>query len=258
MPMFPDAPSTKDYVRFTDPAMASFAAYRMFVYGDNVMSDQPGQVMSMALMRAVLINVTELDGYMVLDELSGSLMYKFPDIADVFIAHPDPDKETDGSRYLCAVCGQWKSEHRNPNGTACDGFHVRPVHGCADNPRCVHCDEPKLHHGRRYTVACDAFEAKPVPEYRTPAIAKDMAKLSQLLTEHGVPHVREYYDHGAFRIHADDGPWVLERILDVKQIPSMPALRFYTHFAGAGPLRVVGPMSAKQAVRYFAAKPASA
>lgn len=148
---FHEVPPSVPSVPFTDPAEATFPAYRVFVYGPHVLPDQKGQVMSLALMRAVLINATrDTGGSMAKDDLTGALTYRYPELSDVFVAHPDPDP----GKPLCSACGQWDSEHANPNGTAC-AFHVRlsPV----DNPECFNCDQPLHHHGRRYTVACDDY-----------------------------------------------------------------------------------------------------
>ncbi|MFJ8301316.1 hypothetical protein ACIQ9R_36195 [Streptomyces sp. NPDC094447] len=146
-------PAVAQYAPFTDPADATFPAYRVFAYGPHVLSRQKGQVMSGALMRAVLLNVTrDNDGSMSQDEVTGALAYRYPDLPDVFVAHPDPDPHLP----LCAKCGQWESEHANPNGTACDAFTVLPA-GHRDTAECSDCRQPRLHHGGRYTVACKGF-----------------------------------------------------------------------------------------------------
>lgn len=148
-------PSVKSYARFTDPATAKAPAYRMFVYGTYALSNQPGQVMSLALMRAVLIDATvRNDGSMARDEESGSLMYEYPGLQDVFVAHPYPDF----GQPRCTRCGQWKSEHANPNATACDMFVIHPPEDFVHR-RCAECQQPLLHHGRLFTVACNDFIA---------------------------------------------------------------------------------------------------
>ncbi|CAL9326742.1 hypothetical protein [Streptomyces sp. SudanB91_2054] len=144
----------RPYVEFTSPAEASSPAYRVFVAGPFALSNQPGQLMSRALLRAVLIDVTRNAGVMARAE-SGAVRYEYPGLSDVFTAYPErsPDLPT------CALCGQWKAEHENPaNATHCGKFAFFGAPG-TESLLCTTCRQPHGHHGQRFTVACDDFQA---------------------------------------------------------------------------------------------------
>ncbi|MFF7169741.1 hypothetical protein [Streptomyces pseudovenezuelae] len=146
--------SARTFVEFTNPADASHPAYRVFVAGPFALSNQPGQLMSRALLRAVLIDVTRNDGVKARGE-SGTVRYEYPGLSDVFTAYPErsPDLPT------CALCGQWKAEHENAsNATHCGKFTFFGAPG-TDSLLCTTCRQPHGHHGQRFTVACDEFQA---------------------------------------------------------------------------------------------------
>lgn len=239
----------------TDPSEVTFSAYS--VTASPARHLNPGtpnpRPMSGALLRALLINAIECGGALALDDLSKTVGFTYADgTFHVMVqeARPLPTPRTPA----CGECGQWKSEHRNPNATACDAFDVQPRPDSPANPLCGECRQPKTHHGRRYTVACGSFTTSPpLPEYADKAVARDMEALSVLLAEAGVRYEPRRNAHGVFLVHADDGPWVLCRMLDRQRIPGSPALRFFAGFRG-GPSKTVGPMSAATAVRFFGAK----
>ncbi|MDH6449582.1 hypothetical protein M2155_001990 [Streptomyces sp. SAI-119] len=146
--------SARPYVEFTKPAEASHPAYRIFVAGPFALSNQPGQLVSRALLRAVLIDVARNTGVMA-RTTTGAVRYEYPGLPDVFTAHPErsPDLPT------CALCGQWKAEHENAsNASHCGKFTFFGVPG-TDSLLCTTCRQPHGHHGQPFTVACDDFQA---------------------------------------------------------------------------------------------------
>ncbi|MFJ4342644.1 hypothetical protein [Streptomyces sp. NPDC088915] len=199
--------SVRSYTHFTDPADATFPAYRVFVYGPHVLPDQKGQVMSRALLRAMLINATKDNcGSMARDELSGGLRYRYPDLPDTFVAHPDPDLRL----RECATCGQWVSEHANPNGSACATFTAQPEPGSTGNPLCERCRQPYKHHGRSLTVACADF----LPVYEDQRVRQDVKELCAALTEAGVTFRVQHSPWGALQVDSAKGAYTVERVSD--------------------------------------------
>jgi hypothetical protein len=137
----------------SSPAEARFAAYSITAEGPAADPGAPGTVCSGALLRAILVNVQDDGGPLELHVARRSVRYRYRDVLDVFTATPFPNP-----RYpVCAVCGQWESEHRNPNASACGAFTAVPAPGTAGNALCRLCEQPYLHHGRRFTVACKTF-----------------------------------------------------------------------------------------------------
>ncbi|MEU3502617.1 hypothetical protein ABZ726_18265 [Streptomyces hundungensis] len=162
-----DAPEpSAEFRPLTDPAEVTFAAYCITVHPSKVLNpwalnpeaENPHAV-SGALLRAILINAVECGGALALDDLSKTVGYTyaagtFHALAQEARPLPTPRRPT------CGECGQWESEHRNPNATACDKFDVEPRPDTPPNRLCLHCCQPFLHHGRRYTVACADFTSR--------------------------------------------------------------------------------------------------
>lgn len=141
-----------------DPSEVTFAAYCVTASATRHLNpDAPNpRLVSGALLRAMLINAAECGGALALDDLSKTVGFTYASgMFHVMVqeARPLPTPRTP----TCGECGQWESEHRNPNGTACDRFDVEPRPDTPSNPRCSACCQPFLHHGRRYTVACSSF-----------------------------------------------------------------------------------------------------
>ncbi len=146
--------SARPFTQFTNPAEASHPAYRIFVAGPFALSNQPGQLVSRALLRAVLIDVTRNAGAMAHAE-SGIVRYEYQGLSDVFTAYPErsPDRPT------CALCGQWEAEHKNAsNATHCGKFAHFGGPG-TQSLLCTTCRQPHGHHGQQFTVACGDFHA---------------------------------------------------------------------------------------------------
>ncbi|MCZ1012050.1 hypothetical protein [Streptomyces lydicus] len=157
-------PATRDDERsamfrpLTDPSEAVFAAYSVTASPAGHLN--PGtpntRPMSGALLRAMLINAQECGGALALDDLSKTVAFTYASgTFHVMVqeARPLPTPRT----ATCGECGQWKTEHRNPNVTACDKFDIEPRPDTPSNSRCRACCQPLLHHGRSYTVACSSF-----------------------------------------------------------------------------------------------------
>ncbi|MFF4188154.1 hypothetical protein ACFYZ9_33665 [Streptomyces sp. NPDC001691] len=159
-----DAPEpSAEFRPLTDPAEVTFAAYSITVHPSKVLApwalnpeaENPHAV-SGALLRAILINAVECGGALALDDLSKTVGYTYASgtfhaLAQEARPLPTPLIPT------CGECGQWKSEHRNPNGSCCDAFTFKRRPGTLHNPLCGTCEQPRTHHGRRYTVACANF-----------------------------------------------------------------------------------------------------
>ncbi|WP_275466289.1 hypothetical protein [Streptomyces noursei] len=147
----------------TDVSEVTFAAYSVTVHPSHVLN--PGALnpdaenphaVSGALLRAILINAVECGGALAIDDLSKTVGYTYASgtfHALAQEARPLPTPRTP----TCGECGQWESEHRNPNGSCCDKFDVEPSPDSSSNPRCLLCRQPFLHHGRPYTIACHSF-----------------------------------------------------------------------------------------------------
>ncbi|MFJ1552788.1 hypothetical protein [Streptomyces mirabilis] len=146
--------SAHPFIELSNPAEASHPEYRLFVAGPFALSNQPGQLVSRALFRAVLVDVARNAGVMARAE-SGIVRYEYPGLSDVFAAYPErsPDRPT------CALCGQWEAEHKNAsNATHCGKFARFGAPG-TQFLLCTTCRQPHGHHGQRFTVACDDFHA---------------------------------------------------------------------------------------------------
>ncbi|MFJ5142964.1 hypothetical protein [Streptomyces sp. NPDC088707] len=144
----------------TDVSEVTFAAYAVTATpaSDLIPGTPNPRPMSGALLRALLINAKECGGALALDDLSKTVGFTYA--AGMFhvmvqVARPLPTPRTP----TCGECGQWKSEHRNPNATACEKFDVEPRPDSPSNRLCLRCRQPFLHHGRPYTVACHSFHA---------------------------------------------------------------------------------------------------
>ncbi|RNG31852.1 hypothetical protein EEJ42_08460 [Streptomyces botrytidirepellens] len=142
----------------TDPSEVTFAAYSVTASPESDLI--PGipnpRPMSGALLRALLINADECGGMLAMDDLSKTVVFTYASgmfHTAVQEARPLPTPPTP----TCGECGQWESEHGNPNASCCDRFDVEPRPGTASNRLCSACRQPFLHHGRRYTVACSSF-----------------------------------------------------------------------------------------------------
>ncbi len=151
----------------TDVSEVTFAAYSVTVHPSklapwalNPDAENPYAV-SGALLRAVLINAVECGGALAVDEVSKTVGYTyasgtFDALAQEARPLPTPRTPT------CGECGQWESEHGNPNASCCEKFDVEPRPDSVSNRLCLRCRQPFLHHGRRYTVACRLFHAPTV------------------------------------------------------------------------------------------------
>ncbi|WP_433860237.1 hypothetical protein [Streptomyces kronopolitis] len=153
---------TAQFRPLTDPSEVTFAAYSKTVFAPawNLVPDVPHTtVVSGAFLRALLIDAIRCSGAVAVDDLSRTVAFTYAagmrDHA-TFECRPMPTPRTP----ICGECGQWESEHRNPNATCCDKFDVEPRPDSASNPLCAKCDQPFLHHGRRFAVACRAFYRK--------------------------------------------------------------------------------------------------
>ncbi|MEU0857465.1 hypothetical protein ABZ352_18780 [Streptomyces griseofuscus] len=142
----------------TDPSEVTFAAYS--VTSSPASALVPGarnpRRMSGALLRALLINAVECGGALAVDDLSKTVGFTYASgTFHVMVqeARPLPTPRTP----VCGTCGQWESEHGNPNASCCDAFDVQPRPDTAANPLCGRCRQPQTHHGRRFTVACASF-----------------------------------------------------------------------------------------------------
>ncbi|WP_330335663.1 hypothetical protein OHS33_39180 (plasmid) [Streptomyces sp. NBC_00536] len=240
--------------RLCEPRESTFAAYL-------VTSSRPGQLdpqtpnprsMSGALLRALLINARECGGSVAMDELTGEIAFTYAE--GTFHDMVQTAVPLTNRHSLCGTCGQWKSEHGNPNVTACDQFGIYPRAGTDFNPLCLAEDcggYPRTHHGRRYTVACPAFEGPLFPEYEDPSVARDMGDLADLLYRVGVAYERHPDPKGAFR--TTEGPeWIIRRVLDMPHVPDKPAARFFVGRTDAdGTHHGAGPMDALAVAQFF-------
>ncbi|MEV0487307.1 hypothetical protein AB0I69_42745 [Streptomyces sp. NPDC050508] len=146
----------------TSPAEVMFAAYSKtaFVPEWNRVPNVPlTRVVSGAFLRALLIDAIRCSGALAFDDLSRMVAFTYAagmyDHA-TFECRPMPTPRTP----ICGECGQWESEHGNPNATCCNKFDVEPRPDTPQNPLCGGCDQPFLHHGRQFTVACRGFFRK--------------------------------------------------------------------------------------------------
>lgn len=141
----------------TDSSEAMFAGYSVTAPARQRNPGAPNlYIMSGALLRAVLINAMACGGALALDDLSQTVGFTYA--SGTFHVMVQEARPLPLGRALeCGECGQWKSEHRSPNASACSSFDVQPQPGTESNPLCSGCRQPFLHHGRRYTVACADF-----------------------------------------------------------------------------------------------------
>ncbi|MFC8538069.1 hypothetical protein ACFUJY_29715 [Streptomyces sp. NPDC057249] len=112
--------------------------------------------MSGGLVRAQLVNARACGGSIVLDDLSGTVAFTYS--SGTFHRMVQVATPLTSSIPLCGTCGQWESEHRNPNASCCDQFTFKKRPGTLHNPLCRACQQPRTHHGRPFTVACHSFE----------------------------------------------------------------------------------------------------
>ncbi|KIF00923.1 hypothetical protein PL81_38535 [Streptomyces sp. RSD-27] len=238
-----------------EPGESTFAAY--LVTASPASCLVPGTTnpysMSGAMLRALLINARELGGAMALDELTGEIAFTY----ELGTFHRMVQMAVPlTNRYpLCGTCGQWESEHRNPNASACDQFGIYPRAGTQFNPLCLAEDcggYPRTHHSRRYAVSCSSFDGPLFPEYEDPAVARDMGDLSDLLYRVGVAHERHPDPKGAFR--TTKGPeWIIRRVLDMPHDPRKPAARFFVQRTDAdGTHHSAGPLDGRDVAQFLA------
>ncbi|MER7761556.1 hypothetical protein [Streptomyces sp. NPDC097619] len=145
------------------PSDAQFPAYVLTtVPASDVMHGRPNpHPVSRALLRALLINAAECGGAMAQDGLTGEISFTVSagrPMGSARIALPMTNPHE-----RCGTCGQWESEHGNPNPTACDDYSRYPRPGSLDNPLCMTpgCGMPLTHHGRPYAVSCNDFTPHP-------------------------------------------------------------------------------------------------
>lgn len=146
--------------RLCDPREATFAAY--VVHASPKSALVPGtpnpRRMSGALVRAQLVSSRRCGGSIALDDLTGTVAFTY----DSGMFHRMVQVATPVAVFMweCGTCGQWGSEHHNPNASACDAFDVEPRRGTPANPLCLReeCGQPRTHHGRTFTVACHDFQ----------------------------------------------------------------------------------------------------
>ncbi|MEU9925064.1 hypothetical protein AB0H51_27915 [Streptomyces griseoluteus] len=234
--------------RLCDPAEASFAAYTVTASHPGLLD--PGtpnpRPMSGALLRALLINARECGGAMALDDLSGSVEFTYASGTFhhmVQTARPLPDSQTPE----CDTCGQWESEHGNPNVSCCDGFQDWHRAGTAGNPLCKTCKEPFRLHGRRYTVACEDF----LRDYDDAATGRDVLRLRDAVRAAGLPCSVDCQSTGQLRVETAAGSLILVRIPDFKMTPGLsPRLRWCAHYYVDGVPHTRGPGDVAAMVRF--------
>ncbi|WP_030372397.1 hypothetical protein [Streptomyces rimosus] len=239
----------------TDVAEVTFAAYSVTASPASALV--PGtpnpRRMSGALLRAMLINAIECGGALSMDDVSRTVGFTYASgtfHGMVQEARPLPTPRTP----TCGTCGQWESEHHNPNATACDKFDVEPRPDTPANPRCEMCSQPASHHGRRYTVACRSYMGEPQsPEYAPDAVAKDMAHLAGLLSKAGMRTLPYPDARGALRVDTDTHriSWIVRRRLENPLCPAHTRLRFFVQSEVDGERRGAGPLTASEVVRFF-------
>ncbi|MEU7228988.1 hypothetical protein [Streptomyces chrestomyceticus] len=236
----------------TDVSEVTFAAYSVTASPASALV--PGTAnprpVSGALLRALLINAIECGGALAMDDVSRTVGFTYADgTFHVMVqeARPLPTPRTP----TCGTCGQWESEHGNPNAACCDKFDVKPCPGTPANPRCSKCNQPASHHGRRYTVACRSYMGEPQsPEYAPDAVAKDLACLSDLLSKAGV-RVQPYPDaRGALRV-GPHGSWIVRRRLENPYCPAHTRLRFFLQCERGGERWGAGPLTTSEVVAFF-------
>ncbi len=159
----PAVEPSAEFRPLSDPAEVSFAAYSVTVHPSKVLNPwalnpdaENPYVVSGALMRAILINAAECGGALALDDVSKTVGYTYASGTFHALAQEARPLPTPGTP-TCGECGQWESEHRNPNASCCAAFTLKPRPATLHNPLCGTCEQPRTHHGRRYTVACADF-----------------------------------------------------------------------------------------------------
>ncbi|MGW0757092.1 hypothetical protein ACWD1Y_11490 [Streptomyces sp. NPDC002814] len=146
--------------RLCDPREATFAAY--VVHASPASALVPGVPnplrMSGALVRVQLVNARQCGGSIALDDLTGTVAFTYA--SGTFHRMVQVATPLAVFTEQCGECGQWESEHRNPNASACDRFDVEPRPGTPANPLCLAeaCGQPRTHHGLWFPLACHSFE----------------------------------------------------------------------------------------------------
>ncbi|MBG7704873.1 hypothetical protein HCJ76_44130 [Streptomyces sp. MC1] len=238
--------------RLCDPAEASFAAYTVTASHPGLLdpgTPNPWPV-SGALLRALLINARECGGAIVLDDLTGTIEFTYASGTFhrmVQTARPLPDCQT----QECDTCGQWESEHGNPNASCCDDFQDWRRPGTVGNPLCETCKEPYRFHRRRYTVACGDFR----PTYEDAAVKRDMHRMRDALVAAGLPCAFLYDPTGRLLVQAPAGPFWVSRTPDHRMIPGLPRkLRWHAFYRGEGEPYGYGPGDIPGTVRRLSEK----
>ncbi|MFD0352965.1 hypothetical protein ACFVHW_04335 [Streptomyces sp. NPDC127110] len=155
--------------RVCQPREATADAYTVTAFPESALV--PGtpnpRLMSGALVRALLISAGECGGAVAMDELTDTVVFTYA--AGMFHRTGQMAVPLTADKPMCGTCGQWETEHRNPNASCCDTFNAEPAPGSDANPWCRNprCGQPRTHHGRRHTVACSLTPHRPECECRT-------------------------------------------------------------------------------------------